>query len=133
MRVALVLLLSLAAASLLGALMSDAWCAELEVARIEICTAIEEREPAGSDSLFSSELEVLYCFTEIKGAEDSTAVTHLWSYGEREMAEITLPVKSMRWRTWSSKRLVEGWKGDWMVQVLSADGDVLAERSFTLE
>jgi len=126
-------LLVLVSVALISAPLGEAWSAKLDVARMAICTAVEEREPVGADSVFVSESERLFCFTELRGARDSTSVTHVWLYDGKKMAEVTLPVKSMRWRTWSSKKLVPAWKGDWMVKVLGAEGEVLAEKAFTIE
>jgi hypothetical protein len=105
---------------------------ELTVTAI-ICTSVEDREPVGAGQTFSSQVEKLYCHTLVEGAQEPTSVTHVWYYGEEEMAEVTLLVNSPHWRTWSSKRIIDSWTGDWQVQVLSERGDVLTAISFQIQ
>jgi len=106
--------------------------AVLTVEEQVICTAIEDRAPTGADSSFASDVGQLYCFTKISGAEDTTSVSHIWYFNGEEKAKVELNVKSKNWRTWSSKRIDPGWIGDWRVEVVSASGDVLSTRSFTI-
>lgn len=75
----------------------------------------------------------LSCFTRIDGADTDTHVTHVWFYGQREMARVELPVRSSRWRTYSSKKILAQWTGDWRVQVVAADGSLLGELAFVVE
>lgn len=75
----------------------------------------------------------LYCFTRIDGAASDTSVAHVWFYGAREMARVELPVRSSRWRTYSSKKILAQWTGDWRVQVVAADGRLLGELAFRVE
>jgi hypothetical protein len=49
------------------------------------------------------------------------------------MAEVPLAVNSIRWRTWSSKRMMVGWMGPWRVDVLDENGIMLSSVSFRLE
>lgn len=73
------------------------------------------------------------CFTRIDGATQDTKVEHVWFYGAREMARVELPVRSSRWRTYSSKKILPQWRGDWRVQVVAADGSLLGELAFVVE
>ena len=95
-----------------------------------ICLNVQDREPVGVDTSFSSDAGLLYCFTRIEGATDSTSVTHLWYYGQRKVSVTTLPVKSSRWRTFSKKEINPEWTGKWHVVILSEAGDPLAQLSF---
>ncbi len=100
---------------------------------VTICTAIENREPAGLDVTFPATVGQLYCHTLIEGAPEPTSVTHVWYRGEEKMAEIILSVNSARWRTWSSKKIVESWTGNWHVDILSEDGQALTAVSFQIQ
>ena len=104
----------------------------LMVAEQTICTAIEERVPTGADSSFASDVGQLYCFTKITGAEDTTSVSHVWYLNDEEKAKVELSIKGKSWRTWSSKRIDPIWVGDWNVEVVSASGDVLSTKTFTI-
>ena len=104
----------------------------IRVAYGAICLDVQDREPIGVDSTFSATAGSLYCFTRIEGATDTTSVTHVWYYGEKKMTEITLAVKSSRWRTFSNKKIRPKWTGKWNVVVLSEAGDPLAQISFDI-
>ncbi|NIU01322.1 MAG: DUF2914 domain-containing protein [Nitrosopumilaceae archaeon] len=42
-------------------------------------------------------------------------------------------MKGKKWRTWSSKRIVEEWTGTWRVDVVSTAGKVLKSKEFVVE
>lgn len=103
-----------------------------EVSSISIADSVADRQPVGVDTAFV-DVQQLYCFTEVKGAAADGKVTHVWYHGDKEMARTDLNVKADRWRTWSSKRIIKEWTGMWRVDVLSAAGEVLASKSFTVK
>ena len=105
----------------------------LTVDRMVICKHIVDREPEGAATAFPDTLSRVYCFTHIKGAKQETQIKHRWYRGDSLMAEVTLPVRSVSWRTWSSKNLVKGWHGSWRVKVVGPEGAVLRETKFTIE
>lgn len=107
----------------------------LKVSKIAVCTGIdrENRAPEGEATSFPDTTSKVYCFTHVEGASGEIEITHKWFYGDKLMAEVTLPVRSNSWRTWSSKNLVKSWKGGWHVEVAGPDGEVLATREFTVE
>jgi len=105
---------------------------QLKVENMEICSAVEDRQPTGADTTFSATLEELYCFTKLVGAEGETSVSHVWYMGDEEKAKVDLSVKSENWRTWSSKKIIPEWAGSWRVDVVSADGEILASKEFTV-
>ena len=106
--------------------------AELSVIEAVVTTEIRDREPVDSVQGYPAGIERLYCFTRVVGAEDDTFVTHVWYFGDEEMAQVDLPVRSSDWRTWSSKSLLPVWAGDWRVDVVDPAGNRLASVSFTL-
>jgi hypothetical protein len=98
-----------------------------------ICAEIPDREAVGAADSFAAAVGKLYCHTLVEGAKEPTTVTHVWYHGERNMAEIILEVGSVRWRTWSSKKIVENWTGGWHVDILDENGEVLASKSFQIQ
>jgi hypothetical protein len=106
--------------------------AALVVDEMVVCTSVEDRQPVGADSSFLDNVETLYCFTRITGAEEPTTVSHVWYYNDKEMANVELNVGEKSWRTWSSKRIVEEWVGNWRVDVVAA-GEVLKSLEFTVK
>lgn len=98
-----------------------------------ICTEIQEREPVGAGNTFPATVGKLFCHTLVEGAEEPTMVTHVWYHGEDKMAEVALEVNSVRWRTWSSKNIVESWTGGWHVDILDEAGKVLTSIAFQIQ
>ena len=99
----------------------------------ELATGIQDREPVGVGSTFPADVDTVYLWTRVMGARDTTFIKCVWTYGDKEMATVELPVRSPSWRTWSSKAIMPQWAGKWDVKVLDADGNVLKGLTFTIE
>ena len=93
----------------------------LSVTDMKFCTDVQDREPIGIDSIFSSTAEQIYCFTLIEDAEDTTFVSHVWYFNDEKIAEVSLKIGPARWRTWSSKKIMKEWVGKWRVDIVSGD------------
>lgn len=102
----------------------------LTVEKMIICTGIEDMLPVGESTQFFESVERIYCYTRISGAADTLDVTHVWFFGDEEKARVPLTIKSASWRTWSSKKMLDGWAGVWRVDILGPDGEVLFSREF---
>ncbi|WP_025324346.1 DUF2914 domain-containing protein [Deferrisoma camini] len=120
------------AAAVLLALSSPAW-AGLSVGRSAFCRSVEAREPVGVADTFPADVGEVTFFTQILGAEGSQQILHVWIYDGREMAIVPLDVEGPSWRTWSTKRILPEWKGDWIVEVRTVDGAVLHEARMRIE
>jgi len=107
----------------------------LRVLRAYVCKGIEQGEPTEAGKSFVPEDGVLRlcCFSEIAGATGPDTVHHVWRWGDREMARVALEVKSSRWRTWSTKRILDEWRGEWHVDVTDNEGGVLTRLEFSVE
>jgi len=103
----------------------------LVLEEIQICTAVEDRQPSGVGTVFPDGLDKLYCFTKIGGAKDTAYVYHVWYFGDDEIARVKLPIKSKSWRTWSSKKLNMG-LGNGHVEIVSESGDILGKAEFEI-
>lgn len=99
---------------------------------IAICSAVEDKQPQEAGTVFSDDLDKIYCFTKIVGASDTTLIKHVWYMGDNEVVSVDLPVKSASWRTWSSKLLDMG-LGKGHVEVVSKSGDVLGKADFEIQ
>jgi len=106
--------------------------AEVRVSEGLITTEIVNRNPVDVVETYSSDVGKLFCFTRIEGVAEETFVTHVWFYGDREMAQVNLPVRSSGWRTYSSKNIRPEWKGQWRVEVRDARGNLLMNLPFQL-
>lgn len=106
---------------------------QINVEQIEIGTGIENRTLIGADSTFSSDVNTLYCFTKINGAEKSPVLKHIWYYENEEKASIDLTIRTNSFRTWSSKKIWKSWIGEWRVEVIDENGEILASKKFVIE
>lgn len=108
----------------------------LHVLRAYVCKGIEQNEPTEAGKSFVPEADGflrLCCFSEIGGAGEGATILHLWYWGDREMARVELPVRSFRWRTWSTKKILDEWQGEWRVDVTDQQGFVLTTLTFSVE
>ncbi len=103
------------------------------ISRDAVAQSVENREPVGMSETFPASVGSLVYFTEVKEIRETMTLTHVWSHKGQVMAEISLKVEPPSWRTWSSKRILPEWTGEWKVEVKSADGTVLASKSFTIK
>lgn len=106
--------------------------AQTEVARAQFTTEVQNKEPVDEVSTFPAEQDPLYFFTEVKNAAGQT-ITHRWKHNGEVMAEVPLQVGSDSWRTWSSKELIPSWEGEWTVEVVDANGQVIEQQTITVE
>lgn len=95
-----------------------------------ICLKISSLKCLGSNTQFPSDVRKLYCLTRIVGALNPISVTHAWYFGARERSRVSLVVKSVNWRTYSSKTIHPQEIGDWSVEVLGPQGDPLGLYKF---
>lgn len=89
--------------------------------------------PLGVSDRFRPDVGQLFAFTRINGATRETVVKHLWFHGDDLVAEVRLPVRSVRWRTYSSKRIMPHLTGAWRVEVVTEDGRLLESIPFRVE
>lgn len=97
-----------------------------------ICRDVQDREPVGEATEFEALVGKVFCYTKIVGAQMPIEITHVWYYQETEMARVNLPVESATWRTWSTKNIWEKWVGDWHVDVIGPNGEVLKTIEFKI-
>jgi hypothetical protein len=107
--------------------------ADLTIARMEIASSVENREPVGIAATFPATQEKVYCFLEFRNVPAETSVTVVWTLGMNEMGNVPLTIKPFsKFRTWANKT-IGGMKGDWKVEVKDASGAVLKSATFKVE
>lgn len=104
----------------------------LSISKFVFCERVDSLNPVNVDTVFYNTIGKVCCFTQVKGAQDTTQISHLWYYNNEEMARVSLPVHSMSWRTWSSKQILPKWTGLWRVDIVNAAGNVIDSKSFTI-
>ncbi len=100
---------------------------------VVITTMINDRVPVDNVAIYPAQQGRLYCFSQIEGATGETSIDHVWLYEGKEMTRVTLPVRSAKWRTYSSKRIVPEWKGEWEVRVVGPAGIEMTTVPFRVE
>ena len=106
--------------------------ASIEVAEAVICRDVVDREPIDAGDSFEVSVGKLYCFTKIVGAQEPIEIAHVWYSGDVERARINLSVEAATWRTWSSKIIQAHEIGDWHVDVIGPDDEVLETVEFEI-
>jgi hypothetical protein len=59
-------------------------------------------------------------------------IQHLWFHQDQLMAEISLEISAVRFRTYSSKNIMPSQTGLWRVEVVTEQGQLLAQKSFRI-
>jgi len=98
-----------------------------------VCQDVVDRTPVGSGDVFAKETSKVYCFCRVVGVEGESSVIHNWYYKGTLKASVKLPVRSNNWRTWSAKTMSPDWTGEWMVEILSAEGTPLESIIFFIQ
>ncbi len=117
---------------LVGVFSLPSYAEELTIADGTITTAIEGLMPVDRIESHPAGFGKLYCYTRVTGARADSQVTHVWYYQNNEMARVKLPVRSSDWRTYSSKRFLPQWRGEWEVVVLDDNQNEIARYPFRL-
>ena len=102
----------------------------LPVVVAQFTTAIEDREPIDQVTFVQTDIKKIYFFTDLRGLEGQT-VLHRWIFADKAVAEVPFEVRGPRWRVWSSKELLPEWLGDWTVEIVNGDGEVMAAETFS--
>jgi hypothetical protein len=98
-----------------------------------VCQDVVDRAPVGAGDAFAKEVPRVYCFTHVVDAAPGTQLIHNWYYQGNLKASVDLTVGSSDFRTWSYKTMMPQWTGEWMVEILSANGTPLVNIVFVLK
>ncbi len=102
----------------------------IQIRRSVLARSVHKREPASPlSTTIPRSVRQLYFFTEVENDKGHT-LHHRWYYGDTLMADIALPIRSERYRTWSSKRLSPAWQGRWRIDVVDENEHVIARKRF---
>ncbi len=96
----------------------------------QFTTAVEDREPIDQVTFVSNDVRKIFFFSDLRGLQGHS-VTHRWLHDGEVMAEVQFDVRGPRWRVWSSKELLPDWLGDWTVEIVTDEGEVIAAETFT--
>jgi len=103
------------------------------IARLAVGTGVENREPVGVAATFPVSTKKVYCFLEATQIAKDSEVSFVWFHGQKEILNVTLPLKmGPRWRTYASKSL-GGLKGEWKVEIKDGEGNLVKDVEFKVE
>lgn len=103
---------------------------EARVALAQFTTAIENREPIDHVTFVANDVEKVFFYTDLRDLEGQT-ISHRWLYNGTVMSHVPFEVRGPRWRVWSSKKLIPDLIGDWTVEIVTEEGEVIAAETFT--
>jgi hypothetical protein len=102
----------------------------VQLDKMAVGTAIDNKELAGTATEFDSSVQRLYCWSKVTAANPPAKITHVWYADGTKEAEVPLDIKYPTVRTWSSKSV---WPAKWKVEVLSDSGESLGTSEFTVK
>ncbi|MGO2563657.1 MAG: DUF2914 domain-containing protein, partial [Pseudoalteromonas nigrifaciens] len=59
-------------------------------------------------------------------------VKHVWFFEDDIVAEIELDITSSRYRTYSTKNIMDSQIGQWRVDVIDEQGQLIAQKEFRI-
>jgi len=106
----------------------------LTLKEIKICKNIKNRKPIGTNVVFPSTVDSLYCFTTIKNIGRKAEVKHIWFYENQMMTQIRYNVKnSNTYRSWTKKTISTYQIGNWRVEVQDKNGTIIGSKRFEIK
>ncbi|MFH1754283.1 MAG: DUF2914 domain-containing protein [Candidatus Latescibacterota bacterium] len=94
------------------------------VKRAQFTSAIDKREPVDAIDSITTTAEKIYFFTEVAGLQGKT-ITHRWMHEGEVRSVVRIAIGGPNWRAYSFKKLLPNWTGEWKVEVLGEDGQLL--------
>jgi len=107
--------------------------AKMSVSRYAFARDVTAREPSGEAKVFPSSVGEVYFFTQLVDIGPAVEIYHVWLHDGVEAARVPLNVEGPSWRTWSKKKIIPQFKGNWTVEVRTVDDEVLLAASFVVE
>ena len=95
-----------------------------------LTTGVVERMPVDTASSFPADVGAVFLWTRVEGAAGTT-LRHAWMHGGQE-AVVELSIEGSPWRTWSTRRVLPEWTGEWRVEIRDEADNVLETVTFTV-
>ena len=102
----------------------------ITILKAELSQDIESRTPINIlQNQVPKYIRKLNFFTEVSGANGQT-IYHRWRTDTEILATVKLAIESNQYKTWSSKKLSSAWLGQWYVEVLDSNQNVIYRKPF---
>ena len=99
------------------------------ISNAEFAMEIKDRTPLNIIEELDNSFGKIYFFTNIRNLQGQS-IRHRWIYKNKVMAEVEFDINGPRCRVWSSKNLWPTWLGEWSVEVLNENSEVLYKKEF---
>jgi hypothetical protein len=129
MRTLIVAMLLAAPLLALGEDQAAAQGGAITVVGMKLGTGVQDKEIQGEADAFKPDVGRVYCWAKTSGGE-GTDLTYAWYKADQKMSEVKVALKYASMRTWSYKTITADMKGDWRVDLVGSDGNVLKSVSF---
>lgn len=90
---------------------------------------VVDGSPVDFREQFSNTAPVVYFYGELLDLGGQT-VEHRWSLEGKVMQEVPIQVTRSRQPTWSQMAMKPDWTGNWTVEVVNANGEVIGMKNF---
>lgn len=98
---------------------------------IALCEEVVSHAPVNEKSTFYADGGRAYLYTKVTmEAGESDYIRHIWYRNGKEMNNVKLDVRGPSHRTHSYKTLFEGQDGEWTVDVVASNGDLIETVAF---
>lgn len=104
------------------------------ISRAVLTRSVSNREPTNvfaADVRLNQFEESLSFFSELKNLQGQQ-IKHVWLFEGEVMAEVVLKVTSVRYRTYSTKNIMDTQLGNWRVDVVNEQGLLIAQKEFRI-
>jgi|WetSurMetagenome_2_1015567.scaffolds.fasta_scaffold00017_63 hypothetical protein len=93
-------------------------------------TGVEQRVPQGTADEFGPSPAKVFCWTKISIDAAPANIKHIWYNGNEKVLEVPMRLRYASGRLWSYKTVTTG---QWKVDVVGDDGEVIGSGKFTVK
>ena len=98
-----------------------------------ITRGISGRWPVDEGLEFSKNIGKLYCWTLVHTEKYPTEIKHIWYFENKKMAEVPLIIKNRWYRVYSSKIILPDWSGQWYIEIVDENNNVIKRVNFSIQ
>ena len=105
---------------------------EPTITMAQFTTKITKRYPADEIQTHTDPYQSISFYTELRNMKGEQ-VGHRWYYEDQLEYEASFKVRADQWRVWSTQLLPEDKPGEWKVEIVNGDGEVLSVHSLKFQ
>ena len=99
-----------------------------------ICRGIYKRNPIKPGYEFLNNVDSLFCYTKISNTGPKQEIKHVWYFEDKEISSVVYNIKtSYNYRSWSRKTIYPKQIGNWRVDVVARNGNIIGTRNFSIK